>query len=157
MSNIKGLRESWSGYLSKYQVPSDYKIIDSHEFNAYIDTLLTALINDISSDIYEKRIPNSLKAPNEIADFLRKRHEGLLTTNPGQIRSLKRNYNSLYREYRNLVNRRKQDNWSSSIEHLKTLIYRILTMFVIVSGILLTGYLSKIWDIPIPIFRAIPL
>lgn len=70
-------------------------------------------------------------------------------------RELKAVFDRIAKHYKIMLDARKQEDWASSMDHMKTFLYRTATTLMIAAVVLGTAFLSKQWDIPLPMLRSL--
>ena len=58
--------------------------------------------------------------------------------------------------YLKLIEIRDQESWADWKTNFRYLLFRALTALAIAGTVLLTGWLAKCWEIPLPLLRIIP-
>lgn len=147
-ATAKGLLERWFKKLSDGIIIQPTRGMPA-EFNDRLDQILVALAVSISRDAV--KIPTD-GGDKEILDFIKSRHSGMFG-HGGQIPDLCDWYACAHIRQAQLSDLRRQENWSNSWDHAKTLIYRTATTLMIAGVILMTSFFAQQWGIPLPTLR----
>lgn len=155
MDPKKQLVDRWLEKMEKISV--NYLPILSHdELNKEIlDTIASTMYGVLKQEGHEPP-PNC--DTKSIMDAFEKLHPGFsrdLLESQVRDRFYMRQ-KSLYEAYEKLKDTRRQENWATSWDHLKALLFRTATALMIALVVLFTGYVSKIYEIPVPMLRMIP-
>lgn len=62
----------------------------------------------------------------------------------------------MWKDRQILFDQRKQEDWADVREKARFLIFRSALALMIMAVVLLTAYLSKRWDLPLPLMRSLP-
>lgn len=121
----------------------------SDQYRARIEDLLDRQLSHVADYVYEnydqKDGRDAVKARlvNQAnRDLVRERK-----------RELTSRYSQLLGQYETLRSDRRNEDWANSVDHFKTLLYRFASGIMVVFLVLLCGYLSQRFAIPIPVLR----
>lgn len=133
---------TWIEYLKKNRgepAPTDKEF--SSEFDREMRALTEIVITE-ANHLHEK--------PDKFVE-LRRRQPGMSQ----RLDRLRGHYVTRYRMWKVLADERRQHSRAITIDHLKLFASRLVYAIMIACVVLATGYVAKIFDIPLPLFRGI--
>lgn len=148
---VKSIADRWLKTLDDINVPGRQHRVPPEDFNNSFDQFAAQLARNVAKD------PNPLDSSwddEKMIAQLKKRYAGFFMQG-GQVTGIKNWYSVAYDLQKELSDKRRQENWSNSWDHAKTILYRTLTTIMIAAVILATGFLAKLWEIPIPMLRGL--
>jgi len=137
---------TWIDYLKNNKgeaspTDDDY----SGDFNRAVQTLLETVVADVGK---HSQNPEKVAA---IAAELRQRHPGVFQ----RLDKFRVHYKTRYRMWKGLADERRQHSRAITIDHIKLFVSRLVYAVMIASVVLGTGYVAKLFDIPLPMLRAV--
>jgi hypothetical protein len=138
---------TWIEYLKNYTgapPPTD------KEFSLDFDRSLKSLLETTVAEVARVDNPETVAA---LLDGIRQRHPGLFA----RLEKCRSHYVTRHRMWSELADLKRQHSRAITIDHVKLFLSRLLYAVMIAAVVLATGYLAKLWDIPLPMLRGVVL
>lgn len=150
----KSLSDRWLVWLesNRHHYHSNFT---PERFRNSVHTAVFSVLSEIAreSDIEFEAKGNS---ENKLKDLSGRLYGFSFDKLEESMKPVMQEQNDLYRNYKTLRDQRSQEDWATSWDHLKVFLFRTATALMIAGVVLLTGYLSQRYGIPVPMVRMTP-
>jgi hypothetical protein len=146
------LKERWLASLEELRKTISQDILPSSELKPRLRSIMAYTAMVIAKKHRIEEIPYETRQVDDTASYLEREYPELFKDD-SFIATLQKHLDHTNNSNAKLLDKRRQEDWASSWDHLKVFLYRTATTVMIAGVVLLAGYLAKQWEIPLPMLR----
>lgn len=147
MEKVKGIVDRWVERVLNVDYLNHIPNKDSKHYEKALQELITLMLLSINND---ENLRNDLKNAKDKDDVIKafQTHQPYVFNNGGMYREVNRLYDDERKLARELLDRRRQENWATTRDHIKVFLFRVITAVVI--GLVVLGINMLAHELGIP-------
>jgi hypothetical protein len=148
--DVRRLSDRWVEQL-KHPTERIDAMTTPQRFEDHLNELVSQSVNDLARESAADRF-RGMSAEQIVQKFWDE-HPRYRTSQNGPAQSLNSMYSKAYQRATKLGDIRRQENWATSCDHVKFLLFRSALALAIMFVVLLTGHLAQEWGVVLPGLR----
>ena len=149
MSDIRSFKKYWVDLITKRE-QSFAGIQTPADFDSQLKSTINTLVNSIANDIVNGNL--NITDTKELKSKIHERNKNVFEPN-GKLDQCVNRYKTCHDWLSDILNLRIQEDWATTWDHVKNLLFKTITAIMLAAVILGTAYIANQLGILIPSIR----